>query len=212
MNVLPYRPSGIPAGCTVEDVVDRAVAHIEAEGFETLTMRKLAAALRVTPMTIYRHVANKHDLLSLVADRYFDGLRVEADTGDWQRYLQEWFLALHYLMLEHPVLAHVMAEQPLDGPVAWKVADHVIGVLAGHGFEPKAAGDLFTTLLTFTIGFTLVRRARLPGGGDGIATKPTGQMRAEYPHLASGLSHYADWLGTSSFERGVRTFVEGWAM
>lgn len=203
----PHRASGISAGLSVDDILDTAIAHIEAEGYETLTMRKLATTLTVTPMSIYRHVANKNDLLSLVADRYFSELTVPADTSDWQVYLREWFAQLHQLMLAHPVLAHVMAEQPLDGPVAWKAAEHLIDVMVGHGFDPYVAGELFTTLLTYTIGFTLVRLGRSPGV-DGVAAHPTEEMRSRYPRLASGLTHYADWLSTGSFERGVRTFIQ----
>jgi AcrR family transcriptional regulator len=207
----PHRPSGVSAGLSVDDILDTAIAHIESEGYETLTMRKLATTLTVTPMSIYRHVANKNDLLSLVADRYFSELAVPADTSDWQIYLREWFAGLHQLMLAHPVLAHVMAEQPLDGPVAWKAAEHLIDVMVGHGFDPHDAGDLFTTLLTYTIGFTLVRLGRSPGV-DSPAARPTEDLRSRYPHLASGLTHYADWLSTPSFERGIRTFIRAWEL
>jgi hypothetical protein len=161
-------------------------------------------------MSIYRHVTNKNDLLSLVADRYFNELSAPTDTSDWREYLQDWFAGLHTLMLKHPVLAHVMAEQPLEGPVAWKAAEHVIDVLVGHGFDPHTSGALFTTLLTFTIGFTLVRLGRTPSV-ESAAAHPTEEMRARYPHLTSGLTHYADWLSSSSFDLGVRTFIQAWS-
>lgn len=210
MNPPTRRPPGISAGLSLDDVLDAAIAHIESEGYETLTMRKLATALSVTPMSIYRHVADKQALLSLAADRYFGELADPPDTSDWQGYLVEWFTRLHQLMLEHPVLAHVMAEQPLDGPVAWNAAEHLIEVLVGHGFDPDTAGDLFTTLLTYTIGFSLVRLGRPPAVDSAATRRPTADMRAQYPHLTSGFARYTEWLSPEAFERGVRTFIRAW--
>ncbi|PQM45370.1 TetR/AcrR family transcriptional regulator [Mycobacterium talmoniae] len=205
----PYRPSGIAAGLSPDQVVEAALEHIERHGYETLTMRKLATELHVSPMTIYRHVADKRALLSQVADHYFDELRVPSVMADWQDYLGEWFDALHTLMLRRPVLAHVMAEQPLDGPVAWKAADHVIGVLADNRFTPAEAGELFTALLSYTIGFTQLRRGR-SADDSSIQAADRDQLRAEFPHLAEAVESYGRWLSRPSFAHGVRLLIEAW--
>ena len=191
-------------------MIDAALAHVESDGYETLTMRKLAKALQVTPMAIYRHVEDKRDLLSLVADRYFRGLQVPTQTADWHRYLEDWFTALHALMLNHPVLAHVFADQPLEGAAAWEAADHVIEVLVEHEVAPEAAGELFATLLTYTIGFSLVRLGR-PVDADGAAVqRSAASPRTDFPYLTSALGGYTAWLSTASFQQAVRGFIQVW--
>lgn len=57
------------AGVDRDDVVDAALAMVEAGGSEALTMRKLAAELGVAPTTIYWHVGNRDDLVLAVVRR-----------------------------------------------------------------------------------------------------------------------------------------------
>jgi AcrR family transcriptional regulator len=57
------------AGLEREDVVDAALALVEAGGPDALTMRKLAAELGVAPTTIYWHVGNRDALVLAVIQR-----------------------------------------------------------------------------------------------------------------------------------------------
>lgn len=59
---------GRPATLSTAEVVDAALALIDEVGLDSLTMRSLAAALGVGPMTLYRHVADKRTLLALIPD------------------------------------------------------------------------------------------------------------------------------------------------
>jgi AcrR family transcriptional regulator len=193
----------------VDRVVDCAIGYIETHGHETLTMRKLATILGVSPMAVYRHIESKQELLSLIGDRFLAELtRPVHDDEGWQRYLEQWFGALHALMLRRPLLAHAMADQPLSGPVAWRAADEAIGVLIEEGLDPGRAGEIFTSLLTYTIGFSLLRLGRSKKLTDPEAI-PAGIELGDLPHLFQALRHYQDWLSTTSFEHGVRTFLRG---
>ncbi|WP_293045191.1 TetR/AcrR family transcriptional regulator [Mycobacterium sp.] len=206
MSARPYRARGVNAGLSADDIVDTALEFIDDESFQTLTMRKLAKRLRVSPMAIYRHVADKQELLSLVADRYFEELATPEQAPESPRYVEEWFVALHRLMIKRPVLAHVMAAQPLGGAVAWRKADSVIGTLVACGTSPNEAGELITALLTFTIGFTLVGLAR---DEERSATNDViSRAQGEFPHLAGGLKYYYNWLGEPAFARGISSLIE----
>jgi AcrR family transcriptional regulator len=57
------------AGLERDDVVDAALALVEADGPEALTMRKVAAELGVAPTTIYWHVGNRDALVLAVIQR-----------------------------------------------------------------------------------------------------------------------------------------------
>ena len=205
MSSRPYRARGVNAGLSADEIVDTALQYIDDEGFQTLTMRKLATRLRVSPMAIYRHVADKQELLNLVADRYFEELATPEGAAESPLYVQEWFVALHRLMTERPVLAHVMAAQPVGGAIAWRSADAVIGALVTCGLSPNEAGELFTALLTFTIGFTLVGAAR--DAERSAANDVVSRAHGRFPHLAGGLEHYYDWLGSPAFTRGISSLI-----
>ena len=68
---------------TRERILRAAIAHADAGGLETLTMRSLADLLGVAPMALYRHVANKDDLIDAMVDVVFSevGVPPAAVTG-----------------------------------------------------------------------------------------------------------------------------------
>jgi AcrR family transcriptional regulator len=74
---------------TEERIVAAALTLIDADGIEALSMRRLAAALDVNPMSLYHHVANKAALLTAVIRRVAGRLRLPALTdGTWQQRLR----------------------------------------------------------------------------------------------------------------------------
>jgi len=60
------------------------MAHADEGGLETFTMRKLAGAIGVAPMSLYRHVANKDDLVDGMVDLVFDEIDLPAAGADWK--------------------------------------------------------------------------------------------------------------------------------
>ena len=66
---LASRPSRKPL--SRKRVLRAAVAHADRHGLEELSMRKLAEVLRVAPMALYRHIANKDDLIDAMIDVVF---------------------------------------------------------------------------------------------------------------------------------------------
>lgn len=61
----------MPTATTAERVAAVAYSIIVSEGSEAASMRRIAAEVGVTPMTIYRHYANRDDLLETVAASAF---------------------------------------------------------------------------------------------------------------------------------------------
>lgn len=88
-----------------EQVVRTAIAIADAEGLDALSMRRLAAELGVGPMSLYRHVANKDDLVAQMTDAVF-GERELPDPGPdgWRAKLElisrvQWDLMRRHLWL-----------------------------------------------------------------------------------------------------------------
>lgn len=73
----PRRRSGV----TRERVIDEALAIVERDGVEQLSMRKLAAQLGVVPTSIYWHVGGREQLLDAVVERYSERLVATAVRG-----------------------------------------------------------------------------------------------------------------------------------
>src|SRR4051812_39413038 len=67
-----------------ERVLRAAMAHADEGGIEGLTMRRLAEELGAAPMALYRHVANKDDLVDGLIDIVFGEVVLPPADGDWK--------------------------------------------------------------------------------------------------------------------------------
>jgi AcrR family transcriptional regulator len=88
---------------SVERIVDVAVELADAGGLGAVSMAAVASALGFTPMSLYRYVTAKDDLVLLMQER---GIGVPpssiAEADGWRAGLDEWTRATVGLYVEHP--------------------------------------------------------------------------------------------------------------
>jgi AcrR family transcriptional regulator len=100
-------------------ILDLARTHLEAEGVETLSLRALADAAKVSRMAPYRHFADKAALVEALAQAGFDDLRqkmIEADKADAREALQEYAVVYVEFALSHPNLFAIMYGSGIPTP------------------------------------------------------------------------------------------------
>ncbi len=134
-------------------VLDRALDVINQEGIERLTIRRLAEALGVSPMAIYRHVSNKADLIDGVFDLIMSRANVtEHDEEDWLDWLSETFLRMRTALLaQRGALPLTMGRASL-GTQALGVMEEVLAVLAERGIAAPEAARIFNHLNVYMLG------------------------------------------------------------
>ena len=103
-----------------EDVLVAALALIDADGVEALSMRRLGKALGRDPMRVYRHAASKEALLDGVVDLVLSQLTVPAlqHAEDGERVLRVTAHAFRALALAHPHVVPLLVTRPLATPLA----------------------------------------------------------------------------------------------
>lgn len=69
---------------TADRILDAALELFEAGGADAVSMRRVAAAVGVTPMAIYRHFPNRETLLKKICDDSFQA--VAADMRERSRH------------------------------------------------------------------------------------------------------------------------------
>ncbi|MEV7522822.1 TetR/AcrR family transcriptional regulator C-terminal domain-containing protein [Streptomyces sp. NPDC091371] len=111
------RRSEAPSGLDRERITAATVRLLDAEGLARFSMRRLAAGLGVTAMSLYWYVDTKHDLLELALDSALGELVPPADPG-WPGRLRELARGYRRVLADHPWVAPLTAAYPNIGPHA----------------------------------------------------------------------------------------------
>ncbi|MEV4755160.1 TetR/AcrR family transcriptional regulator [Micromonospora sp. NPDC049559] len=147
-SAVPRR--GPQRALDLDAVVDAATALADDEGFDALTMRRVAQTLRVSPMTLYTYVPGKAELLDLMLDAAYARMPRAALTGaDWRQRLTTVADDNRALYTSHPWAAAVSTLRPTLGPGAIAKYEHELSALDGLGLTDVEMDDCLTHLLTF---------------------------------------------------------------
>jgi AcrR family transcriptional regulator len=108
---------GRPARLDVGRVVGAAVDLADREGLAAVTLPRVAEALEVTKMSLYRHVGSKDELLDLMHDAANGPVPESLNgTGPWRKRLRLWADEQAGVVERHPWLAHLQPSGPPSGP------------------------------------------------------------------------------------------------
>ena len=85
-----------------ERVLRAAVALADDAGIDAVSMRKLAQELGVVPMALYKHVANKDELLDGMVDVVVGEIDPPVPGADWKTAVRQRILSARRALLRHP--------------------------------------------------------------------------------------------------------------
>lgn len=196
-------------------VLRAAIALADAEGIESLTMRRLGQELGVEAMSLYNHVENKDDLLSGAAELVFSEIALPPDDLDWKTALRVSAISSHEILLRHR-WAHAITMSPSrPSPARLRWMDAVLRTLREAGFSAESACHAYHTLDSHIAGFTLWL-ATLPFLGEDLRVLAANFLRTfpvdEYPYAAEHIEQHVkpprpDDKGTFAF--GLDLILDG---
>ena len=151
----PDSEDGGRARLSKSTVVDRALKLADTEGLDTLTIRKLAQDLGVTPMALYWHFRSKEDLLEGVAERVWSEIEVNVDPSvPWWAQLQAGLESLLQALRAHPSAPQLLLEHEKRNEAARRATEITLDILRNAGFDPQHASAIARSALW--TGITLV--------------------------------------------------------
>ena len=144
---------------STEEVVAAAIALADAEGLAAVSMRRVAEAVGVSPMSLYTYVPSKAELVDLMFDRALG----ETDDPDetvvgWRARLaftarQRWLLSER-----HPWLLDLDLRRPPLGPNLMRKAEVMMQAFDGMGLEVEEIGQAAEALQNYITGALLAAR------------------------------------------------------
>jgi AcrR family transcriptional regulator len=174
------------APLTRDKVLRTALRLADEGGIEAVSMRRLGVALKVEAMSLYKHVADKDDLLDGLADQVTQEFTVAVPGGDWRGVIRASAISVHAALRRHPWAGPVLESRLRPGPAHLRYLDGVLATLAAAGFPPLLAGQAFMALDSHTYGFAMQEQAWAwePSESRRLAAEMAGTLPADrYPSL-----------------------------
>jgi len=178
-----------------ERVLIAAMAHADAWGLEALSMRKLADELGVAPMALYRHVANRDDLVDGMVDVVFSEIELPSDGESWRTTMRKRAVSVRDVLLRHRWAIGLMESRRNPGPANLRHHDGVIGTLRAAGFSMAMVAHAYALLDAYIYGFALTRMNLPFEGGDDVAEVAQTMLDPfpvdAYPNLVAFITEHA---------------------
>lgn len=157
MVSVPGRRRGRPP-IPKERILTAALEIVEDEGAESLSLRVLAQRLDSSTATLYRHFANRAELIDQVVDHVFSGVPLQPDElrgVGWEDACRAMATWMFENLRRHPNVAPLLLTRATTGPHAMELREHALQVLLDAGFSPPVAIRCYATIARFVLGFAI---------------------------------------------------------
>jgi AcrR family transcriptional regulator len=176
-----------------ERVLAAAVALVDAQGLQALTMRRLAADLDVEAMSLYYHLRDKEALLDGVVETVIAEIdaavgRGDTNGGDWRTRLRQQFLAARQVMVRHPWVPGLLGSRRTIPVGVYAYYDGIVGTLVGAGFSYHLAHRALHAFGSMPLGFAQEVFSPASAGGSmeaDTAEEDLAAMAEAMPHLTA---------------------------
>ncbi|MFD3376586.1 MULTISPECIES: TetR/AcrR family transcriptional regulator [unclassified Streptomyces] len=216
------RPRRRKAPITVEQVIDTALGVIATEGYEALTMRRVATVLDTGPASLYAHVVNKADLDELLIGRLCAELVLpEPDPAAWREQIRGVCTQIREQYLKYPGISRAaLAMAPTDLETV-RVSEGMLAILLAGGVAPQAAAWGIDALLLYVAAYCLeVSIARRRSADDDAVwvhdrdelLRRFAALPAEaFPHTTRHAAELTAGEGHDRFDFTLALMIEGLA-
>jgi len=213
-----------------DQIAAAAIAIADADGFDAVSMRRIAVALGVGTMSLYRYITTKADLLALVDDALLGEALVPGQLpADWRDALALVARYTREAYLRHPWAVHSLHGRPaagaaLAGPNSLRHFEQSLAALASAPLGTEARLDLLAIVDDYVIGHLLhapeiaertAARAASPETAAAAAAIADQLASGEYPHVIALAVEPAALIAgdagrlTDRFELGLRLLIDG---
>jgi AcrR family transcriptional regulator len=196
-------------------VLQAAVALADEAGLEAFSMRGLAQELAVVPMALYKHVANKEELLDGMVDIVFSEIELPSEDLDWRSAMRRRAVSTREALKRHS-WAIGMMESRHPGPANLRNHNAVMGCLRNAGFPFEMAVHAYSLQDAYIYGFALQDRDlafETPSSAGEAAQRRAQTIGAleDYPYLVEIATKLPEsgYDSTAEFAWGLDLLLDG---
>src|ERR1700689_5025358 len=187
-----------------QKIASVALAIADQEGFEAVSMRRVAEELKVGTMSLYYYVKTKDDLIAAMDDALMGEALLPSLPKNWKRALLALATRTHAIFIRHPWALVAMLPAP-PGLNAMRHMEQCLEALA----ETSMTGKQKLTLLAMVDDFVFGHALREAASDTVIDVKLASAQLAtgDFPRLAEMFKGGCFDATEDRFERGLRALL-----
>jgi AcrR family transcriptional regulator len=199
---------------TAKRSVETALEFANHEGFEALSMRKLAGLLNVTAMSLYNYVAGKDALLELMLGKVVAEIDSPTIGGDWEVMMRWCAHSLRQVLLRHRWASTLLISNISLSETVLRDIDATVGCLVVGGFTYAQADWARNAIDSHVYGYT-IQELNFPVEPDQYKAAAAQFLpmisHADYPYMYEVASEIiaGTYNGMTSFDCGLELVLSG---
>jgi AcrR family transcriptional regulator len=206
------------SGLTRERIVAAGIVIADQDGLARVSVRRIAAQLDSSPMSLYHYVPSKRDLLNLMLDAANADFAWPAKTiTDWRGVLRHFAWESRRCLKQHPWVNQLRASDPEYGPESIRILEWLLTSLSRVGLDVRTAIRVIGVLFVFVNGFVAAESSgssapriagRRPSANQPAFAKAI-LATGNYPHVRRFIEMTAEIPDDQGFERALNLILNG---
>lgn len=194
-----------PRSLSQAQLAAAALAVVDADGLEGLSMRAVARRLGLGTMSLYRYVADRDELEALVVDLVLDEIDPGLPHGSVRRQLTELAERVRVAATRHPAVVPLLLTHRHRSPASLRWGEMVLGALTAGGYGGKRRVYAFRAVLAYIFGAIEIE---MLGSLTGPGTRAMVDVSAdEYPLLSETAAAAHGIQPAEEFRRGLEILL-----
>jgi AcrR family transcriptional regulator len=170
---------------TKERILQAAVALADEGGVDSLSMRRIAQEFDVVPMALYKHVANKDEMLDGMVDVVVGEIDPPLADAEWKTAIRERVLSARRALLRHPWASQVIESRAEPTPTVIGYMDSMMGIFRSGGFSIDLMHHTMHVMGSRILGFSQELFDDTASMPEGEAIAMWAQLADRYPNIAA---------------------------
>ncbi|WP_086664432.1 TetR/AcrR family transcriptional regulator [Lentzea kentuckyensis] len=140
---------------TVDRILATALRLVETEGFDALTMRRVAAALDTGPASLYAHVRNKAELDDLLIGVLSKNVALPTpDPARWREQVADVCGQLRDQFLRYPGISRAALSAAPTNLDTLRLTEGLLAIFLAGGVSPQSAAWAIDAALLYVSAYT----------------------------------------------------------
>lgn len=216
----PKKKPGPRRALSETEILDAALALLDAGGPEAASIRRIAAAVGVAPNAVYTYFPEKAAVSRALVERLLGEVdrAVTGGRGGWQDRIEALSLEMRARLVAHPGAVPLVLATPMDGPHALVLGERLLDLFAEAGLRGDDGARAAYAVIVYVLGAIALEAADVPHVG---ALPPEAERIAvrqqafaaippeRFPRSAAAGEVMGAWVGTGQFVWGLRRVLAG---